>query len=1037
MKKILSLLSLLMLCIVGVSAQEDEAVFSVAGNADFLGNWELLDANDMVKGDDGLYTKTYEGVTLANGFKLEYKVVKNHSWDENWGKTKGGDNADFTVYQGDGTYNVTFTFNPDATFEDGQNVACVMVNPALELAKDGLEELITKLGAFNLSTLAPALETAQAALTNANATVETIAVATAALKAAAKEKMTEALDLATQFANTYGYNTGTLNLLSLITTAKGYVDEEKWNELAQAMPMFANQAKAKVQDALEKIGKYAETIDYGPFTADLEAIGTAITGEDYFATIAALQKAAEDFLVGAQNFIDEVKAINTEGKNNADELAAALAAAEDAMASTTNTIVNKGDAIKELVKAYRAFLEANPEAEPVYTVVGGFNDEGEADNVLFGKQWVTTLEANDMVKGEDGVYTWTKEEVELDACTILYKVVKNHAWDETWGFADGANANYVVNEAGKYNVTVLFNPEATFENGFNVDMKLEAIAEPVDPFASMTIDPAAGEVTSLKEFTLTFEGATTVDAFFGEGIDKPYVESGDLVFDGDLGYGFEGNDVTITLFEEVTAAGEYTLVIPAGIIEVDGVANEEMKFEYTIVKGETTFEVFVKNVPEGFGTPWAYAWSGEGDAAVPVKEWPGDKMQMYDLGEGVIGYTWQVTAMEAPQYIIFSNGKNQNDGGIQTENLAFENRKVYDLSELLPAPAEPFDYEKIAIDPEDHSTQESLQNFTLTFGGQEVTVNAEVKPTIGEAEGEIVLNEDGSVSISFAEAITAPGDYTLDIPEGAILYNGEAIDPLSFVYTIAGAADFTIDPAPGVVESLENFTVTFSYYIEAPEATAYLFNRETEEEIPATVYEGAGKSLTVMLSEPVTTPGEWQLNIEGVTDMDGTPIELIFDYTIKSSEPDMSYYILGDFWGWDNLKQMDPTDNENIYTLVVDVTVEAQKYEYKLRQGSDLDNWDVYQLPASGNYEFIFGTEDYPAGDYTLTFTANIGGEEIDGIPAYTVVLDVQPKTSTGINAVNAAIANGAVIYNLQGVRVEKAYKGGLYIVNGKKVVMK
>lgn len=45
--------------------------------------------------------------------------------------------------------------------------------------------------------------------------------------------------------------------------------------------------------------------------------------------------------------------------------------------------------------------------------------------------------------------------------------------------------------------------------------------------------------------------------------------------------------------------------------------------------------------------------------------------------------------------------------------------------------------------------------------------------------------------------------------------------------------------------------------------------------------------------------------------------------------------------------------------------------------------------------------------------------------------------TSTGIYAINAAIADGTVVYNLQGVRVKDVKKGGMYIVNGKKQIVK
>ncbi len=55
---------------------------------------------------------------------------------------------------------------------------------------------------------------------------------------------------------------------------------------------------------------------------------------------------------------------------------------------------------------------------------------------------------------------------------IEYKVLKNHSYDEgQWGF-DGNNANYWNRDDGNYNITFKFNPDATFDNGYNVDIVL-------------------------------------------------------------------------------------------------------------------------------------------------------------------------------------------------------------------------------------------------------------------------------------------------------------------------------------------------------------------------------------------------------------------------------------------------------------------------------------------------------------------------------------------------------------------------------------
>jgi len=303
---------------------------------------------------------------------------------------------------------------------------------------------------------------------------------------------------------------------------------------------------------------------------------------------------------------------------------------------------------------------------------------------------------------------------------------------------------------------------------------------------------------------------------------------------------------------------------------------------------------------------------------------------------------------------------------------------------------EEFDYEKIAITPEDRSTVESLQSFTLTFGEQAVTVNEDVFPTLADQDGGIALNADGSVSIDFEEAVTAPGNYTLNIPSGAILYNGTALDDLSFTYTIAGGADFTISPAAGEVASLKEFTVEFNNYMVelANDAKAYLFNEETEAEINASVVEAGGKKLIVTLDEEVATPGEWQLNIEGVKRMDtDAEVELIFTYSITES----TYTVVGGFddegdkdnvifyKSWDpSLESNDMTKNDDgVYTKkYLDVALEAGTtiyYKVVKNHGWDTtwgfgDNNADYRVTESGNYNITvkFNPDEVLDNGYNL-----------------------------------------------------------------------
>ena len=96
-------------------------------------------------------------------------------------------------------------------------------------------------------------------------------------------------------------------------------------------------------------------------------------------------------------------------------------------------------------------------SDDFYTVAG-------APAALFGTEWAPGNAANNMTLA-DGVYTWAKEGVDLNANTLIeFKVVKNASWTTCWPAGD--NYKYTVAEAGTYNVTITFNPE-TEEITFN------------------------------------------------------------------------------------------------------------------------------------------------------------------------------------------------------------------------------------------------------------------------------------------------------------------------------------------------------------------------------------------------------------------------------------------------------------------------------------------------------------------------------------------------------------------------------------------
>ena len=134
-----------------------------------------------------------------------------------------------------------------------------------------------------------------------------------------------------------------------------------------------------------------------------------------------------------------------------------------------------------------------------------------------------------------------------------------------------------------------------------------------------------------------------------------------------------------------------------------------------------------------------------------------------------------------------------------------------------------------------------------------------------------------------------------------------------------------------------------------------------------------------------------------------------------------SMAINGTFPGmsWDADKGIAMTksvDNEAVWTLTMEnVTVEGQKYEYKAYANGETTG---YQLPSAeqGNADFVFGTDKYPAGEYTLTFTANTKN--------HTLTLDVKKNSINTIKELNAQDNGTEFTFVGDAIVVAKVTKG-------------
>ena len=94
--------------------------------------------------------------------------------------------------------------------------------------------------------------------------------------------------------------------------------------------------------------------------------------------------------------------------------------------------------------------------EHVYTVAG--------PAAIFGSEWDATDANNDMVlDSETGLYTWSKENVELNE-DFGFKVVGDHSWSNEWPQGYGNNwIAYLPDGAGIYNIVITYNPAEPVE----------------------------------------------------------------------------------------------------------------------------------------------------------------------------------------------------------------------------------------------------------------------------------------------------------------------------------------------------------------------------------------------------------------------------------------------------------------------------------------------------------------------------------------------------------------------------------------------
>ena len=178
-----------------------------------------------------------------------------------------------------------------------------------------------------------------------------------------------------------------------------------------------------------------------------------------------------------------------------------------------------------------------------YSVAGAFRADGTEEDVagIFGTAWATEL--NDMTKNADGLYELSFTDVELAKGTIKFKVLENHAWDNSYPSSD---YTVYIAKAGTYSLTITFDASSK-----NVSHKLYyTLAEDNDGIAAM----ANVTVTVARQFKAGWNAVVLPFALSADEVTEAFGENSELaVYDGDT-----NNDGNVTVkFKKISGEDKY------------------------------------------------------------------------------------------------------------------------------------------------------------------------------------------------------------------------------------------------------------------------------------------------------------------------------------------------------------------------------------------------------------------------------------------------------------------------------------------------
>ena len=374
------------------------------------------------------------------------------------------------------------------------------------------------------------------------------------------------------------------------------------------------------------------------------------------------------------------------------------------------------------------------------------------------------------------------------------------------------------------------------------------------------------------------------------------------------------------------------------------------------------------------------------------------------------------------------------------------------------------EYPTMTVTPENWATVPAFEKVTITCeGGIAYNENDENYPyyTIGwdgtpyEFDNVVVVDEN-TIELTFDTPIQENGDYRVILPAGLFILNPNGLamasEKVQNTITVDNPNVLEVvyaNPDNGAkVKSIEYLYFEFNQDIFDSVNGAVITN-ENGEEFPLTVtYTDSWgdntpyNALCLKTAEPITAPGVYTFVLKKEYVYAGTDIRISNDITYT--------FTISEGLKITNISPIAGTEVSAIDEIIIecnqDITCWAEAFLVMDENGTvyyftpTFQDKDGNELPYN-MVRLVTETPITAAGTYTLFIEdyniANTDWMNQEVLPRYEYVFTFDGSSiTTGIDNVEGE--NGVnVIYDLTGRKIENITKAGIYIINGKKVLVK